>query len=99
MIHGSKILLIASTAMLLLTSGDNSSLAEPPAIAKLDVPTSLNPKQFADYQALIKPAAHESPWAQISWHASVWEARQQAVAEGKPILIWAGGGSPPLGVC
>jgi len=62
-------------------------------------PVSLSRQQFAEYQTLIKPAADESPWAKISWHASVWEARKQAAAEGKPILIWAGGGSPPLGAC
>ena len=62
-------------------------------------PARLNPRQFAEYQTLIKPAAHESPWARISWHASVWAARKQAAAEGKPILIWSGGGSPPLGAC
>jgi hypothetical protein len=62
-------------------------------------PASLTPQQFAEYQTLIKPAAYESPWAKISWHASVWEARKQAAAEGKPILIWSGGGSPPLGAC
>jgi hypothetical protein len=65
----------------------------------LNVPLTLTPRQFTSYQALIKPAAHESPWAKISWHASVWEAREQAAAEGKPILIWSGGGSPPLGAC
>lgn len=62
-------------------------------------PASLTPRQFAEYQTLIRPAEHESPWAKISWHASVWEARKQAAAEGKPILIWSGGGSPPLGAC
>ena len=62
-------------------------------------PASLNPGQFAGYQTLIKPTADETPWAKISWHASVWEARKLAAAQGKPILIWAGGGSPPLGAC
>jgi hypothetical protein len=62
-------------------------------------PSSLTARQFAEYQTLVRPAADESPWAKISWHASVWEARRQAAAEGKPILIWSGGGSPPLGVC
>ncbi len=89
---------IALSVVLSLARSANSLLAES-AIENLNVPATLTPQQFADYQALIKPAVHESPWAKISWHASVWEARQQAAAEGKPILIWSGGGSPPLGAC
>lgn len=72
--------------------------ADEPSI-KLPFPVELSAEQFTRYQTLIRPAAHELPWVKISWHASVWEARKQAAAEGKPILIWAGGGSPPLGVC
>jgi len=84
---------------MLLSSTANSLLAEPSSIKDLNAPARLTPKQFDDYQTLIKPAAYEAPWAKISWHASVWKARKQAAAEGKPILIWAGGGSAPLGVC
>ena len=74
-------------------------LAGDAPLAKLKVPAELTPEQFAEFHALVKPAAHESPWAKISWQASVWEARQRAAVEGKPILIWSGGGAPPLGVC
>ena len=90
--------LMALSLVLSLASLANSLLAESP-IQNLNVPATLTPQQFGDYQALIKPASHESPWAKISWHASVWEARKQAAAEGKPILIWSGGGSAPLGAC
>jgi len=89
---------MALSLVLSLASSANSLLAES-AIENLNVPATLPPQQFADFHALINPAADESPWAKISWHASVWEARKQAAAEGKPILIWSGGGSPPLGVC
>jgi hypothetical protein len=74
-------------------------LAGEAPLAELKVPAELTSEQFAEYHALVKPAAHESPWAKISWQASVWEARQRAAAEGKPVLIWSGGGAPPLGVC
>jgi len=74
-------------------------LAGEAPLAKLKLPAELTPEQFAEYHALVNPAAHESPWAKIFWQASVWEARQRAAAEGKPILIWSGGGAPPLGVC
>jgi hypothetical protein len=91
-------MLIALSVVLSLASSASSLLAES-TIENLNVPATLTPQQFADFHTLIKPAVHESPWANISWHASVWEARKQAAAEGKPILIWSGGGSPPLGAC
>ncbi len=90
-----------AAAAVVLSSGNLPGLAQaddiPEGLAAF--PASLTPGQFAEYQTLVRPTADESPWAKISWHASVWEARKQAAAEGKPILIWAGGGSPPLGVC
>lgn len=47
---------------------------------------------------LIKPQPGESRWMEIDWHPNVWEARQKAAAEGKPIFIMAGsGGAPPAG--
>jgi hypothetical protein len=47
---------------------------------------------------LIKPGPGESRWMEIDWHPSVWEARQKAAIEGKPLFLWAGsGGAPPAG--
>ena len=47
---------------------------------------------------LIKPQPGESRWMEIDWHPSVWEARQKAAQEGKPLFLWAGsGGAPPAG--
>jgi hypothetical protein len=47
---------------------------------------------------LIKPQTGESRWIEIDWYPSVWEARQQAAREGKPLFLWAGsGGAPPAG--
>lgn len=48
---------------------------------------------------LITPQQGESLWMQIPWLTSVWEARQKAATEGKPIFIWAGSGGGPVGVC
>jgi hypothetical protein len=59
----------------------------------------LSPDEFAGLQKLIKPGPDESRWEQISWQVSVYEARKKAAKEGKPILIWSGGGSPPIGGC
>ena len=61
-------------------------------------PESLTPEQFEKLQRMLKPQPGESRWMEIDWHPSVWEARQKAAAEGKPIFIMAGsGGAPPAG--
>jgi hypothetical protein len=59
-------------------------------------PTSslLNPEKFAQLHALIKPQPQEEQWAKIPWLVSLWEARQRAAAEGKPILLWEMDGHP-----
>jgi hypothetical protein len=49
---------------------------------------------FEKLHALIKPAAGEDKWAQIPWSVNLWEARQRAAAEGKPILLWEMDGHP-----
>ena len=60
--------------------------------------TQLSSDEFAKLHQLIKPQAGESRWREIDWYPSVWEARQRAAAEGKPLFLWAGsGGAPPAG--
>jgi hypothetical protein len=54
----------------------------------------LSPDTFAKLQALIKPGPSEDPWDQIPWLTSLWQARQRAAAEGKPILLWEMDGHP-----
>jgi hypothetical protein len=54
----------------------------------------IAPGQFNGLHALIKPKSSESKWAQIPWRTSLWEARQRAAAEGKPILLWEMDGHP-----
>jgi hypothetical protein len=50
--------------------------------------------------ALVRPAEKEAPWSDIPWMTSLWQARERAAREGKPLLIWgAGGGGHPLGLC
>lgn len=55
--------------------------------------------QFDKLRDLIRPQAGESRWREIDWLTSLHEARVQAAAKGKPILLWSGGGAPPLGGC
>jgi hypothetical protein len=68
----------------------------PPAAAE-----GTRPPPAAEVEQLhrmLKPQPGESRWMEIDWHPSVWEARQKAAKEGKPIFLMAGsGGAPPAG--
>jgi len=48
---------------------------------------------------LVKPQPGESRWMEVDWYASVWEARQRAAIEGKPIFLMAGSGGAPAAGC
>jgi hypothetical protein len=61
------------------------------ACAALPVVTQEN---FGSLSALIKPRAGEDKWSEIPWLTNLWEARQKAAAEGKPILLWEMDGHP-----
>jgi hypothetical protein len=54
----------------------------------------LKPEQLTKIQALIRPTADEDKWDRIPWQTSLWEARKQAAAQGKPILLWEMDGHP-----
>ena len=54
---------------------------------------------FGKLRDLIRPQQGESNWRRIDWLTSLHEARVKAASEGKPILLWSGGGAPPLGGC
>lgn len=64
-----------------------------------DPPAPIPAEQFNKLHRLIKPQPGESRFQQIPWLLSVWEGRQKAAAEGKPMLVWAGGWGVPIGVC
>ena len=70
-------------------------LACPPASAA----DGLSAQNFVEVHRLIKPGAGESLWLEVPWLTNLWEARQQAAAAGKPILLWSGGGAAPIGGC
>jgi hypothetical protein len=46
---------------------------------------------------VIKPQAGESPWREIDWLTNVTEARQRAIAEDKPLVIFTAADGSPLG--
>jgi hypothetical protein len=59
----------------------------------------LSAAEFEKLHRMLKPQPGESRWMEIDWHPSVWEARQKAAAEGKPLFIWAGSGGAPAAGC
>lgn len=76
-----------------------ASLLLVPALRAQEPLRDATPEQFAALQKLIKPHAGESRWMEIAWLPSVWEARQKAAAEGKPLFLWAGSGGAPSVNC
>jgi len=59
----------------------------------------LSATEFENLHQMIKPQAGESRWMEIRWYPNVWEARQQAAAQGKPLFLWAGSGGAPAAGC
>ena len=64
-----------------------------------ETPKPIPAEQFAKLHQMIKPQANESRFMAIPWLTSLWEGRQKAAAEGKPLLVWAGGWGVPIGTC
>ena len=54
----------------------------------------IPPEQFGKMHGLIKPKPTEQKWEQIPWLTDLWQARQRAATEGKPILLWEMDGHP-----
>ncbi len=65
------------------------------ALAGQDAP-EIAPADFDRLHALIRPQPGESPWRDVEWRTSVREARREAAAAGKPILIFTAADGSPL---
>jgi hypothetical protein len=52
-------------------------------------------EQFPQTHKLIRPQPGESRWMDIPWQTSLWQARQKAAKEGKPMFVWSGSGGAP----
>jgi hypothetical protein len=55
---------------------------------------AIKPADFAELHKLIQPNEEESAWLSIGWGTDLWQAREKAAAEGKPILLWEMDGHP-----
>ena len=69
------------------------------AVAVPDDDGSLPLEQFVKLHAMIKRQPGEARYLEIDWHPNVWEARQKAACEGKPLFIWAGSEGAPSAGC
>ena len=64
------------------------------------IETTVNPAlqldaaSFRDLLAYVRPKAEESKWLEIPWQTDLWDGRRLAMAEGKPIFLWAMNGNP-----
>lgn len=70
-----------------------------PAAGQENAGKHLSIAEIDELHQLIKPHAGESRWMEIEWHPNIWEARQQAAKEGKPLFLWAGSGGAPAAGC
>lgn len=66
------------------------ALTIPPAPAG----EQLTPAEFAAVRKAVLPMAGEDDFDKIPWLTSIWDAREKAAKEGKPILLWEMDGHP-----
>ncbi len=59
----------------------------------------LNAKTFLLIHNRIRPQAGESRWMEVPWLTDLREARQKAVAEGKPLFLMVSGKGLSIGMC
>jgi len=64
------------------------------ALTRPAVADPLTAKQFDQLWSVIRPQPGEDKWDEIAWRADLWEARREAAAKGKPLLLWEMDGNP-----
>jgi len=67
-------------------------LAVLPAFARTAEPIPL--AELDHLRAVIRPKDDEAAWAKIPWRVDLSQARLEAAAAGKPILLWEMDGHP-----
>lgn len=55
---------------------------------------AIDRDNWLDVALQIKPCRGEDKWAAIPWQPTLWQARQAAAREGKPIVLWEMDGHP-----
>ena len=54
----------------------------------------LNDETLPAWQARIEPCPEEMAWTRIPWRSNLRGGLEDAVAEGKPVLLWLLNGHP-----
>jgi hypothetical protein len=62
-------------------------------------PKQIPAERFDALHKMFRVQPEEQRFWRIPWTLSVGEARVRSAAAGKPILVWAGAGGAPIGVC
>ena len=81
---GSRLVLLTVTMVVCYLPAGDDRIASIPAA------------DFDRLLAEIKPQPGESPWREIPWLTNITEARQRAVAENKPLVIFTAADGSPL---
>jgi hypothetical protein len=70
-------------------------VASIPAFGSDEIP-KLSPDDLEPLLATIKPQKGESPWREVPWLTNVTEARRQAIALDRPLVIFTAADGSPL---
>ncbi|MSS72878.1 MAG: hypothetical protein EXS64_15500 [Candidatus Latescibacteria bacterium] len=60
----------------------------------INPPPALTDETFPGLFEACRSRASQERWAEIPWIGDLWEGRQQAAAQQKPMFIWAMNGHP-----
>jgi hypothetical protein len=60
----------------------------------LNPPPALTAETFARLFEACRPKTAQERWTEIPWIGVLWEGRQKAAQEKKPLFIWAMNGHP-----
>lgn len=66
-------------------------------IARAQQSLPLSHSDLEHLLGIIKPQENESPWREINWITNITEARQRAIAEDKPLVIFTAADGSPIG--
>ena len=96
------LVVLAVFGFLILNARSQPSAPATPAAATNDAPSptapALDPARFEALFNSIKPTKAELRWMEIPWIGTLQHGRDAAVAQQKPMFLWAMNGHP-LGTC
>src|SRR5262245_32407815 len=85
-------LLILSASGALADDARAADAPEPGLAEAKNRAAGISAERFDALRTLIKP--RPGGFDDLPWMTDLWDARQKAAAEGKPLLVWVGDGHP-----